>query len=160
MFVAMLSNLRLHLKAQSGSSFADVPGDAWYANAAAWAAENDLVEGKGGTSFDGEGEVDPRADRGVLDALCRLPGPHTSARTDVDFPDADEVSEWAREAMSWAVAEGLFTGNGVTGELDPPPVPPAPRRLRCSCASSTRCTHRFSDIRALLATLIFMDAAW
>lgn len=119
MFVAMLSNLELGPKAQSGSSFADVPGDAWYANAAAWAAENDLVEGKGGTSFDGEGEVTREQIAVFLMRYADFLGLDTSARTDVDFPDADEVSEWAREAMSWAVAEGLFTGNGVTGELDP-----------------------------------------
>lgn len=119
MFVAMLSNLELGPKAQSGSSFADVPGDAWYANAAAWAAENGLVEGKGGTSFDGEGEVTREQIAVFLMRYADFLGLDTSARTDVDFPDADEVSEWAREAMSWAVAEGLFTGNGVTGELDP-----------------------------------------
>lgn len=119
MFVAMLSNLELGPKAQSGSSFADVPGDAWYANAAAWAAENGLVEGKGGTSFDGEGEVTREQIAVFLMRYSSFLGLDTSARADVEFPDADEVSEWAREAMSWAIAEGLFTGNGVTGELDP-----------------------------------------
>ena len=29
------------------------------------------------------------------------------------------VSGFAKEAMSWAVAEGLFTGDDVTGELNP-----------------------------------------
>lgn len=35
------------------------------------------------------------------------------------FPDAGSTSGWAREAMEWAVAEGLFSGYGATGELRP-----------------------------------------
>ena len=119
MFVAMLSNLELGPEAQSGSSFADVPAGAWYAGAAAWAAENGLVEGKGGTSFDGEGEVTREQIAVFLMRYASVLGLDTSARAEVDFPDAGEVSEWAREAVSWAVAEGLFSGSGATGELDP-----------------------------------------
>ena len=40
-----------------------------------------------------------------------------------DVTDADwfagEVSDFARDAMSWAVVEGLFSGDDVTGELNP-----------------------------------------
>lgn len=43
----------------------------------------------------------------------------TSTRAELEFADADNVSEWADEAMSWAVAEGLFTGDDETGELRP-----------------------------------------
>ena len=42
-----------------------------------------------------------------------------SARAKVDFPDANELSDFAKDAMSWAVAEGLFTGDDTTGELNP-----------------------------------------
>ena len=42
-----------------------------------------------------------------------------SERAEIDFPDASEVSGFAKDAMSWAVAEGLFTGDDVTGELNP-----------------------------------------
>ena len=34
------------------------------------------------------------------------------------FPDADKVSGWAEEAMTWAVQSGILTGNGA-GELNP-----------------------------------------
>ena len=40
-------------------------------------------------------------------------------RADTAFTDSGDVSEWADTAMSWAVAEGLFLGNGDTGRLDP-----------------------------------------
>ena len=34
------------------------------------------------------------------------------------FPDAGKVSDWAVEAMSWAVQSGILTGNSA-GELNP-----------------------------------------
>ena len=46
-------------------------------------------------------------------------GMDVSARSEIDFPDAGEVSDFARDAMSWAVVEGLFSGDDVTGELNP-----------------------------------------
>jgi hypothetical protein len=46
-------------------------------------------------------------------------GMDVSKRAEIDFPDAGEVSSFARDAVSWAVAEGLFTGDDVTGELNP-----------------------------------------
>lgn len=46
-------------------------------------------------------------------------GMDTSARAEPAFPDAGSTSGWAREAMEWAVAEGLFSGYGATGELRP-----------------------------------------
>lgn len=41
------------------------------------------------------------------------------ARAVLVAPDAAFVSAWAREAMSWAVAAGLFTGDDASGALRP-----------------------------------------
>ncbi len=46
-------------------------------------------------------------------------GMDVSKRAEIDFPDANEVSSYAKDAMSWAVANGLFTGDDATGELNP-----------------------------------------
>ena len=50
-------------------------------------------------------------------------GEDTSARADISaYPDAGDVSEWAVECVSWAVAQGVIAGVGLpdgTLELDP-----------------------------------------
>ena len=35
----------------------------------------------------------------------------------LDFPDAGDVSDWATEAMSWMVMQGVI--NGMDGRLNP-----------------------------------------
>ena len=122
MFVAMLSNLELGPKAEGDESFEDVDANAWYADAAAWAAENGLVSGvdtPAGKRFEGDAPVTREQVAVLLMRYAEFLGLDTSARVDVAFPDAGDVSEWADEAMSWAVAEGLFMGNDVTGKLNP-----------------------------------------
>lgn len=43
-----------------------------------------------------------------------------SKKTSLDkFADASQVSGYAREAMQWAVANGIINGRSNTGLLDP-----------------------------------------
>ena len=123
MFVAMLHNLELNPEAASEDSLADVPSDAFYAGAAAWGVENGLLFGvdmpDGTKQFQGEADVTREQVAVFLMRYAQHLGMDVSKRADIDFPDASEVSGFARDAMSWAVANGLFTGNDVTGELNP-----------------------------------------
>lgn len=123
MFVAMLHNLELNPKAATEDSLADVPADAFYAGAAAWAVENGLLSGvdmpDGSKQFQGNADVTREQVAVFLMRYAQSLGMDVSARAKVDFPDADELSDFAKDAMSWAVAEGLFTGDDTTGELNP-----------------------------------------
>ncbi len=123
MFVAMLHNLELNPKAATEDSLADVPADAFYAGAAAWAVENGLLSGMdmpdGSKQFQGNADVTREQVAVFLMRYAQSLGMDVSARAKVDFPDADELSDFAKDAMSWAVAEGLFTGDDTTGELNP-----------------------------------------
>lgn len=123
MFVAMLHNLELNPKAATEDSLADVPADAFYAGAAAWAVENGLLSGvdmpDGSKQFQGNADVTREQVAVFLMRYAQSLGMDVSAREKVDFPDADELSDFAKDAMSWAVAEGLFTGDDTTGELNP-----------------------------------------
>ena len=42
----------------------------------------------------------------------------TTDGASASFRDADQISDWAREAMDWAVAQGILTGTDG-GRLDP-----------------------------------------
>ena len=122
MFVKMLHNLELNPEAASGESLGDVSDTDWFADAAAWAVEAGVLEGvetDSGRVFRGGDPVTREQVAMFLMRYADYLGMDTSARAEVAFPDAAEVSGWAYEAMSWAVAEGLFAGNSVTGELDP-----------------------------------------
>jgi len=123
MFVAMLHNLELNPEAASGDSLADVPEGAFYADAAAWALEEGILSGvdmpDGSKQFQGNADVTREQVAVFLMRYAEHLGMDVSARAEIDFPDASEVSGFAEDAMSWAVAEGLFTGDDVTGELNP-----------------------------------------
>ena len=123
MFVAMLHNLESNPEAASEDGLADVPESAFYADAAAWALEEGILSGvdmpDGFKQFQGEAAVTREQVAVFLMRYAEHLGMDVSARAEIDFPDAGEVSFYAEDAMSWAVAEGLFTGDDVTGELNP-----------------------------------------
>lgn len=122
MFVMMLHNLELNPAPVSGESLDDVASSDWFADAAAWAVEAGVLEGietDSGHVFRGESPVTREQVAVFLMRYADYLGMDVSARAEISSPDAAEVSDWAREAMSWAVAEEIFKGDGVTGELNP-----------------------------------------
>ncbi len=123
MFVAMLHNLELNPEAASDESLADVPSDAFYAGAAAWALEEGILSGvdmpDSSKQFQGGEDVTREQVAVFLMRYAQHLGMDVSKRADIDFPDASEVSGFAKDAMGWAVAEGLFKGDDKTGELNP-----------------------------------------
>ena len=123
MLVAMLHNLELNPEAASEGSLADVPSDAFYADAAAWALEKGILSGvdmpDGSKQFQGNADVTREQVAVFLMRYADHLGMDVSERAEIEFPDASEVSGFAKDAMSWAVANGLFTGDDVTGELNP-----------------------------------------
>ena len=122
MFVKMLHNLEMNPEASADAGFGDVAETDWFADAAAWAVEAGVLEGietDSGRVFRGEGPVAREQVAMFLMRYADYLGMDVSKRAEVAFPDAGEVSGWAREAMSWAVAEGIFKGNDATGELNP-----------------------------------------
>ncbi len=123
MFVAMLHNLEMNPEAASENSLADVPANAFYADAAAWALEEGILSGvdmpDGSKRFQGEAAVTREQVAVFLMRYAERLDMDVSKRADIEFPDAPEVSGFARDAMSWAVAEGLFKGDDATGELNP-----------------------------------------
>ena len=102
-----------------GSSFSDVDPSAYYAGAVAWAARRNIVEG----FYDGTFRPDLPVSRQQLAAIlwryAGLEKADSGIRAALQgFPDAGEVSGYAREAMSWALAEGILQGTG-DGTLQP-----------------------------------------
>lgn len=96
--------------------FSDVATGEWYSDAILWAAQKGVVEGVGGGKF---APNDPLTREQMVTMLYRywkLSNPDAAAadETGEQFKDWDLVSDWALEAMRWAVANGQI--NGMTAE--------------------------------------------
>ncbi len=106
-------------------AFGDVSGEDWFHGAVAWAASEGIFEGYGAGSglFGPEDALTREQAAAVLMRWAAFRGEDTSARADLSaYPDAGDVSEWAVECVSWAVAQGVIAGVGLpdgTLELDP-----------------------------------------
>ena len=89
------------------SSFADVPANAYYAKAVAWAVENGITNGTTDTTF-GPDETCTRA-HGVT-FLYRAAGTNTASGNS-NFADVDANAYYA-SAVKWAVDNGITNGIG------------------------------------------------
>jgi hypothetical protein len=102
--------------------FTDVASGQWYTPAIAWASSNNLITGIGNNKF---APNDPITREQFATLLYRYTQwfaagngtPRAASPTDANlsaYTDAETVSDWAREAMVWAVSTGLITGRTET----------------------------------------------
>ena len=94
------------------SSFVDVPADAYYAKAVAWAVENGITEGTSDTTF-APGTICTRAQGAAL--LYRAAG-SPAASGSAAFTDVPADAYYA-DAAAWAEQKGITggIGNGLFG---------------------------------------------
>ena len=112
MMAAVLYNLE-DQPTQADSTFTDVVEGSWYADAVNWAAANDIVSGYGDGIFGPNDNITREQMAAILYRYAEYKGYDVSAVGDLSqFNDADSVSEWANEVMSWAVGAGLINGMG------------------------------------------------
>ena len=96
------------------ANFADVPADAWYTQAVAWAAANGIVQGVSDSRFAPNVPVTREQMATILYRYAN----HTGVAVDGgsgsldSFRDASAVSGYAVQAMGWAVDRGLISGVG------------------------------------------------
>jgi len=99
--------------------FADTPLGQWYSDAVAWAAENAIVRGNGDGSFLPEDPITREQMAMIFKNYADYAGIAGEFAGDLDrFGDVAAVSEYAREAIAWAVGAGLVGGD-ENGLLDP-----------------------------------------
>lgn len=96
------------------ANFADVPADAWYTQAVAWAAANGIVQGVSDSRFAPNVPVTREQMATILYRYANhagVAGDGGSGSLD-SFRDASAVSGYAVQAMGWAVDRGLISGVG------------------------------------------------
>ena len=95
-----------------GNGFSDVPSNAYYADAVAWASENGIVTGTGSNRFSPDNPVTREQMAAILYRYAAYKKYDTSvgSTTLSGFSDASQVSAYASTAMRWALHSGLITG--------------------------------------------------
>ena len=101
--------------------FSDVPDDdAFYKDAAIWAWAVDVITGYEDGRFGPSDQITREQMATMMYRYAEGMGIDVSARADLSaYPNGESVSSFAGEAMSWAVAVGLISGEGVDGSLNP-----------------------------------------
>lgn len=131
MAVTVLHRLAGTPEPAGAGSFLDVPQGAYYAEAVAWAQENQIIEGDGGGYFRPDRPVSREELVTILYRWAQAdqaPGGDAPAIPD-RFADRGTVSDWARAAFGWAIDRQILLGRTETTL--------APRQdiLRCEAAA-------------------------
>ena len=100
----------------------DVDTGRWYHEGIDYAIAHGLMNGVGNHKFEPDSNITREQMAAILFRYAAMSGFDTSARGNLDqYPDRGDVSGYAVEPLSWAVAEGLIkgtdNGNGIL--LDP-----------------------------------------
>lgn len=117
-FAQVLVNLMGYTEVAE-NTYADIPADAWYADAMLKLVAAGVLKG---TGYNEVGAiVSPNApisreQTAVL--LCRALSLKPSADAKIDFPDASSVSDWAKDAVAALTERGMLKGTG-DGNVSP-----------------------------------------
>ncbi|MDR0671482.1 MAG: InlB B-repeat-containing protein, partial [Oscillospiraceae bacterium] len=121
MIVTVLWRIEGSPAPEAAAPFDDVETGAYYAQAVAWAAEHDVVNGVGGDLFAPLRQVTREQVATILYRYAQYKQYDVSAQGDLNaFPDAASVSGYtdARASVTWAVGAELLRGR-ASGALDP-----------------------------------------
>ena len=97
--------------------FDDVAEDSWFAHYAAWAYDNDIVQGIGNNRFGGNRNVTREQFATMLHRFATFREHDDTVTTGEqweDFTDRDQISPWAQDELTWANYHGLITGRTTT----------------------------------------------
>ena len=118
MFVTLLYRLSGSPEVSGDMPFTDVSTSQYYADAVIWAQTNNIVNGVTANEFAPGKEVTREQMVTMLYRFAKAIGDDVDVSASLKgFGDSATVSNWADEAMSWAVARGIINGSG--GNLNP-----------------------------------------
>ena len=112
MLVTALYRLAGEPEVTEPATFTDVAQGRYYADAVAWAGGSGHCQGHHCHRLPARGNRHPPAGSHLPVPVChRVPGARSCRGADLTaFTDGSKVQDYAKTAMSWAVAEGFFEG--------------------------------------------------
>lgn len=119
MLVTVLYRLEDMPVISGGNPFTDVEDGMYYTDAVLWADTSGIVAGDGSGAFAPNRDITREELAVILHRYAQHKGYGTSERADLSaYADAGSISSYAVQAMAWANAAGLITGDG-SGALNP-----------------------------------------
>ena len=93
------------------TSFSDVPGNAWYSGAVAWAQHNGVVNGNSDGTFAPDKAATRQETAAILLRLLKLLDKTLSEKEEAKtFTDAADIADWASEAVATMQKAGVLAG--------------------------------------------------
>ncbi|MBR6646035.1 MAG: S-layer homology domain-containing protein [Clostridia bacterium] len=111
MLVTVLYRLDNAKNESAELTFADVPKDAWYFESVIWAAQNGIVQGMTENAFMPDGNITREQLAVILYRYAVSQGIKTEIKN-ISFADTDDISDYAKDAVSFAVNSGIINGKG------------------------------------------------
>ncbi len=97
------------------TKFSDVPANQWYSAAVAWASNNNIVNGRSNSIFDPGTAVTRQELAAILYRYNNYRGLGNGNLSNLSqFTDRGYVQSYAKEAMQWAVGNGIISGTTNT----------------------------------------------
>ena len=112
MLAVVLYNVEGQPESTEANTFTDVKGDMWYTEAILWANENGIVAGYDNGAY-GVGDLITREQFAtILYRYAQFKGYDTTqgGMAVREFSDYENISDYARPAMAWAVNAGIMGG--------------------------------------------------
>ena len=118
MFVTVLGRLTgVNVDDFTTVTFADCEAGSWYAPYVEWAAKAGIVKGMSATEFAPDAEITVEQALTILYRYMTTMGYDLTGEADLTaYADAASVSDWAMDAVQWAVANEIYE---VTDALAP-----------------------------------------
>lgn len=113
MLVTVLYRAENPTENSAENPFIDVDEDAWYTDAVAWAAENDIVNGITETEFAPDNNITREQLAVIIFRYAKYKKYDTSVGENTNilsYDDAADISEYAVEAIQYACGSGLING--------------------------------------------------
>lgn len=109
------------------AKFSDIPEGMWYTNPVMWALKNDITSGISENSFGTDMEITREQLITLLYKYAKIEGRKQTGGfinyNETDWIiDKDKISDWAKEAMKWAVEYNVISGKPIDeyhSQLDP-----------------------------------------
>lgn len=97
------------------NKFTDVENGQYYTEAIKWSASKGIITGYGGTTKFGPNDPIIRQDLAIiLNRYAKYKGKNSSKNDDLtSFKDYKNVSEYAKEAVKWAIGNEIIFGNNL-----------------------------------------------
>lgn len=116
---ALANNTSNYETATLSSPFQDVKRGSWYYETVMWAYEENLVSGTSASRFSPNSYITREDIVTLLYRYAKRTGASTTIRSGVEnkYSDYYRVSSYAREAMRWALTQGIIAGDN--GKINP-----------------------------------------